>query len=163
MPIYRHSREYCFLKPTNFYYSIQRWDKVSTFMAQPASVKYAHTHKYVAECPKLNQHTHISPSPPVNTQAIGVLWRHIWFHVDAFYNLLFTKSGTKFPFTEDSAVLPSVGKSVLRPFGALLRCRKQQKQIKTYSYHSLSNYFYVWVFQNGIATGCCVWKALCWM
>lgn len=60
-------------------------------MAQPASVKYAHAHKHVAECPKLNEHTHIYPSPPVNTQAISVLWRHIWFHVDAFLQPPFHK------------------------------------------------------------------------
>lgn len=163
MPIYRILGNIAFLSLQTFITLSKDEDKVSTFMAQPASVKYAHTHKHVAECPKLNEHTRIYPSPHVNTQAIGVLWRHIWFRVDAFYNILFTKSGTKFPFREDSAVLPSMGKSVLRPFGALLWCRKQQKQIKTYSYHSLSNYFCVWVFQNGIATGCCVWKTSSWM
>lgn len=42
-------------------------------MAQPASVKYAHTHEHVAECPKLHKHAQIYQSPPVNAQAIVVL------------------------------------------------------------------------------------------
>ena len=48
-------------------------DKVSTFMAQPASVKYTHTHKHVVNCPKLHEHAQICQSPPGNIQAINVL------------------------------------------------------------------------------------------
>lgn len=93
-------------------------------MAQPASVKYAHTHKHVAECPKLHKHAQIYQSSPVNTQAIGMLWRQTQFHVDVFYNLLFTSFQYQVFIHRGAPCVALNGKRCFKTFWASLKMLK---------------------------------------